>query len=114
MIETGKILELIDNDHFVFQGKTDKLWVGHMSSIGQLEVGKNVTLNLIERFRANSFFKNPLGNYKLVNNFKSFRGEGQFLIFNKRNENKQINITISSLDFNNNILGDFFDLSLTE
>jgi hypothetical protein len=117
MIETGKILQLIDSNHFLFQGKTEKLWIGHKSSIGQLEVGKNVTLNLIERFQATSIFKNPLGNYKLVDIYKAFKANNNdsfYLTFNKLDENKQINVTISCLDFNNNILGDYFDLSLTE
>lgn len=116
MIETGKILELIDKNHFLFQGKTEKYWIGHIRSFGQLEVGKNVTLNLVERFTANSFFKIPSGNFKLVNIYNPYVTTiaSEFLEFKKLDSNIEINVTIVSSNFNNNILGENYDLSLLE
>jgi len=111
---SGKILKLIDEAHLLLSTKElGKIWLGHRSVFGNLEIGKNISIGPIERFYCEKYVKNPNGNYKLI--FLSSPSTSLYLGFLDKKRNVKINVSnLISSNFNNNELGESFDLSLIE
>ena len=121
-IVTGQILKIYNSEHFFFQPENtnEAIYIGHDSDIGELEVGKTFTVNLLPRYTPSYFFKNPKGNYKLIDmriSTGSIKDNNYylFLYFKIRDNNDIIQISVGDeYNFNNFILGDYFDLELIE
>jgi hypothetical protein len=117
MIETGKIIGLKDKKHFYLDIGKETLYIGNEFEFGNLEIGKEVSLDLIPRFQAQSFVKNINGNYKFVDIIQS-KGEKKspLIIFLNLVTNELIDVTLDNqfTNFNNYILGDFYDLNIIE
>jgi len=113
-IVTGEILDLKSSTNLFFQPRNtnEKYYLGHLSDIGELNVGKTFTFDLIPEYRAISIFKSPNGNYKLIGIFGN-NADFLYPIFKSR-DGSIISISEQVDTFNNFILGDFFDLSLVE
>ena len=114
LVVTGQILDLKTPKELFFQpqGTNEKYYVGHLLNIGELNVGKTFTFDLVPEYRAVSIFKNAEGEYKLIGILTNSEGilypvfrskSGEILIISEKVET-----------FNNFILGDSFDLSLVE
>lgn len=108
MIEIGQILSIINEKALFFQGK-EKYYINHSLSIGNKEVGKMFTFILVEKFRATGILYNPDGEYKLIG-FRFYNGI--LFPFFKNKKGDIIAISLWQIDFNNYIIGDFYDLNL--
>ena len=113
-VVTGQILDLKTSNELFFQpqGTNEKYYLGNLLNIGELNVGKTFTFDLVPEYRAVSIFKNAEGEYKLIGILTNNNGI-LYPIF--RSNSGEILATSEKVEsFNNYILGDFFDLSLVE
>lgn len=113
-VVTGQILDLKTSTELFFQpqGTNEKYYVGHLLNIGELNVGKTFTFDLIPEYRAVSIFKNAEGEYKLIGILSNNSGILYPIFRSKSGEILAISEKVET--FNNFILGDSFDLSLVE
>lgn len=116
MIETGKILKLYDKYHLLFQGSKGKYYIGKIADFGNLEIGKNISIELVKRYEALSIVKNSNGKYKLYDLTNSKTEFVPFLFFKNKETGEDIEVSLNKEDknFNNNIIGDYYDLSIIE
>ena len=111
MIKTGKVTYIENSLHrFVKLNDTEEtIYLGSLYKFGNLEIGKEVSFDLIPRYHTQSIVKNPNGIYKYINYFFPAPEPGQpFLIFKNIHTNEIFDLTLSNKDltFNNNIVGD--------
>jgi len=113
-IVTGQILDLKTPKELFFQprGTNEKYYLGNLLNIGELNVGKTFTFDLVPEYRAVSIFKNAEGEYKLIGILTNSEGILYPIFRSKSGEILAISEKVES--FNNFILGDSFDLSLVE
>ena len=118
MIETGKILALrnnyINENYLLFQGKNEKYLVEYFSEIGNVEIGKIFSINIIHYFYNLNYLKNKNGKFKLISIFDV--DVNTKLIYRIEDTREIILVDLAKKidNFNNLILGDLYDLDLID
>lgn len=120
-VAKGKLIDIIDAGHILFETNKEKLWLGTMQRFGLNLIGKDFIANMIPRYYSLGLTENVEGKFKLI--YIKHPGSGKslktdkyvlYLYFKEHKTDRIIELTKFIEDAKPFILGTNYDLDLVE
>ena len=80
MLETGKLIASYDENYILFEGQSEKYYIGNNNQFGNLEIGNQISLNIIPTYYSLSYYLNNNGQYKLISIIESTKKSLYFIL----------------------------------
>lgn len=113
----GKMIDIIDANHILFETDKEKIWLGTIQRFGLNLIGKEFISDMIPRYESLGLTENVEGKFKLIcikRPGKTLNSNTLFLYFKEHQTGRILEVTKIVEDVKPFILGTNYDLDLVE